>query len=275
MTLPKPHVLITGTTSGIGRSLLDLYAKSGVTVTALNRRKVEELKVIYPHVRFHEIDVRDGKAIGDFIVQSAETNQMPNTFILNAGINRVDNDASFDLEQFRDVLETNFFGVINFVQPLTKMGATLPRICIVAVSSMADYAGNPYCLGYFISKKALNASFEVLSEMYKNTNLQFKWLVLGPVHTAIYCTSEKFPKIMIGIKNFFSVSQDATARAIAEFVESEKHRLIFPWRIFFLFQAMRFAQRLIPWFYRGCKTLDGLARNVTQREEGTYFHAKR
>lgn len=250
MTPRKPHVLITGTTSGIGRSLLNLYARSDVTVTVLNRRRVEELVVAYPHVCFHEIDVRDDKAINNFIDRAIKTNQVPDIFILNAGINRIDNDLAFNLEQFKEVFDTNFFGVMNFVQPLTKMGTTFPKTRIVAVSSMADYVGNPYCLGYFISKKALTASFKVLSGMYKKTSLQFGWVVLGPVHTSIYCTSEKFPKIMARIKHFFSVSQDKTALAIAEFAKSEKQQLIFPWRAFFLFQGMQLAQKLIPGFYR-------------------------
>ena len=56
-------VLVTGTSSGLGRALLDLYAKSGVKVISVNRRRLPELEALYPRVRFECVDVRSAEEV--------------------------------------------------------------------------------------------------------------------------------------------------------------------------------------------------------------------
>ena len=254
------HVLITGTTSGIGQGLVQHYSALGVSVTAVNRRKDAELEARYPAVRFEHIDVQDTQAVKNLIVGLARADNMPDVLILNAGINRVDNDIEFDLAQFNEILAINLLGVMNFVAPITALRIWPKKIRITVVSSSTNYVANPYCLGYYISKKAVTQSFQVLFEMYKKTNLQFKWVVLGPVPTPIDSSSDKFPKIMVRVKQMFSASVHATVLSIAKFAASDRHRLIFPLRSFVLFQGMRLGQCILPGFFRGRKSLSGRQR---------------
>ena len=260
------HVLITGTTSGIGLGLLEHFARKGVRITAVNRRVDRAWSTPYPQVASQCLDVRDAAAIKNLIWALAKAGELPDLFILNAGINRLDNDSALNLEQFREVLETNFLGVLNFVAPLTELKAWPHRIKVVAISSVTNYIGNPYCLSYYISKKALTESFEIFAAMYCKTNLRFQWVVLGPVPSGIYATSENFPKIMVRIKEIFTVSLDRAVHVIAEFSQSDRRRLIFPMRAYFLVQGMRLLRFLIPGFYRGKKTLGGQERGVGQPE---------
>jgi NAD(P)-dependent dehydrogenase (short-subunit alcohol dehydrogenase family) len=90
-------VLITGTTSGVGRALLEHYARSGVKVISVNRRRVAELESQYPSVRFECVDVCCAEDVDQLVRSLAASGQLPEIFILNAGINRVDNDESFQL----------------------------------------------------------------------------------------------------------------------------------------------------------------------------------
>jgi len=258
---PK-SVLITGTTSGVGRALLDHYAKQGVPVISVNRRRVAELETSYPAVRFECVDVRFADEVARLVHGLAAAGQLPEVFILNAGINRVDNDETFQLSLYREVIDTNLFGVLNFVAPLTQLPASPVERHVVAISSMVDYAGNPYGLGYFTSKRALSACFGTWSKMYVGTDLVFQQVMLGPVRTAIYTMAEKFPAWMGWLKNRFSASLDGTVRAIARFALTRKKRLIYPLPALPLFLAMRLGQRFIPSFFQGRKTLDGKARRA-------------
>ncbi len=246
-------VLITGTTSGIGRGLMDFYVKKGIKVFAVNRRQDAALEALYPTVEFHKVDIQDAAAVKKLIADLVDRKKVPSIFVLNAGINKVDNDEFFSLDGFREVLNTNLFGALNFVAPLVALRHQLPETKIVAISSVTNYAANPYCLGYYISKKALTQSFKVFCEMYRKTNLKFKWVVLGPVLTPIVSSSDKFPKIMTQIKNWFSVSVDRTVKAIAKFAVSNRVSMIFPFRARILFRGIWLAQQLIPGFYRGRK----------------------
>src|SRR6185437_16385301 len=103
-------VLITGTTSGLGRALLEHYAGSGVRVIAVNRRRVSELEARHPTVRFECLDVRAARDVEVLVGGLAASGELPDVFILNAGINRLDNDETFDLPLYRDVIETNLYG---------------------------------------------------------------------------------------------------------------------------------------------------------------------
>jgi uncharacterized oxidoreductase len=253
-------VLITGTTSGVGRGLLQHYAQRGVKVISVNRRRVAELEAQHPSVRFECVDVRSAESVETLVHELAAAGDLPDVFILNAGINRLDNDEAFDLPLYREVIETNLYGALNFVAPLTRAPAAGVERHIVAISSMVNYAGIPQGLGYYASKKALTACFDVWAGMYAETDLVFKQVMLGPVPTAIYTMADRFPAWMVRMKSLSSTSLEDTVRAIARFASTRKRRLIYPWRALPAFGAMWLGRRLLPGFFEGRKTLDGRPR---------------
>jgi NAD(P)-dependent dehydrogenase (short-subunit alcohol dehydrogenase family) len=253
-------VLVTGTTSGVGRALLELYAKSGAKVIAVNRRRVPELESSYPQVRFECVDVRSAEEVDRLIRSLEESAEVPSVFILNAGINRTDNDESFELCSFKSVMETNLYGVLNFVQPMTRLAPGEGPRHLVAISSMASYVGNPYGLGYCTSKQALTTCFEAWSKMYAGTDLVFQRVMLGPVHTAMYTMHDSFPAWMVWLKNAFSASLDGTASAISRFAATRRRRLFYPWRALPLYLGMWACTAFVPGFFQGRKTLAGTGR---------------
>jgi NAD(P)-dependent dehydrogenase (short-subunit alcohol dehydrogenase family) len=253
-------VLITGTTSGVGRALLDHYSSSGTAVVSVNRRRVPELESGRSSVRFECVDVRSAEDVRALLGRLADAGALPDVFILNAGINRVDNDESFQLDDYRAVVDTNLYGVLNFVPPLTALPRSERPRHVVAISSMASYVGNPYGLGYATSKRALTACFEVWSEMYAGTHLVFQQVMLGPVRTTIYTMAGDFPTWMSKVKDLFSGSPDRTARAIARFVRTRRAKLFYPWHSVPLYFGMWLCRLLVPGFFRGRKTLKGAAR---------------
>ena len=255
-------VLITGTTSGVGRALLEFYAKSDAKVISANRRRVPELESRYPLVRFECVDVRSAEDVRKLVRTLAESNEVPEVFILNAGINRVDNDESFQLPVYREVVDTNLYGVLNFVEPLIQLPVVNSQRHVVAISSMVNYAGNPYGLGYYTSKKALTACFEVWARMYVGTDLVFQQVMLGPVHTSIFTMANKLPAWMVWIKNLFSASLDGTVRAVSRFALTRKRKLFYPWPACPLFIVLGLGQWLIPGFFQGRKTLIGKSRRA-------------
>jgi NAD(P)-dependent dehydrogenase (short-subunit alcohol dehydrogenase family) len=253
-------VLITGTTSGLGRGLLEHYVGSGVKVISVNRRHVAELETRHPSVRFECLDVRAAQEVEALVRGLAASGELPEVFILNAGINRLDNDEAFDLTLFREVVETNLYGVLNFVGPLTRLPRGQAQRHVVAISSMVTYAGSPYALGYQASKRALTTSFEVWSQMYAGTDLVFKQVILGPVPTSIFTTDEKLPRWLAGARRLASASLNGTVRAISRFAQTRRKKLIYPWRAFAAFGATWLLRRLLPGFPHGRRTLEGRSR---------------
>lgn len=254
------RVLITGTTSGVGGALLDHYVANGTAVISVNRRRVAELEARYPAVRFECLDVRCAEDVSRLMNGLAASGELPDVFILNAGINRIDNDERFDLGACKEVIDTNLWGVLSFVAPLTQLPPSPSPRHVVAISSMVNYGGNPYGLGYYVSKKGLTACFDVWTRMYAGTDLVFQQVMLGPVRTAIFTMASRLPPWMGRIKDLFSASLGDTARVIARFALGKRKKLIHPWRAVPLYLALWLGQRLVPGFFRGRRTLDGKPR---------------
>jgi NAD(P)-dependent dehydrogenase (short-subunit alcohol dehydrogenase family) len=255
-------VLITGTTSGVGRGLLDLYAPGPTRVISVNRRRDGALEARYPKVRFECVDVRSAEDVAQLVRRLVASGELPDAFLLNAGINRVDNDGEFDLALYRDVVDTNLYGVLNFIAPITRLSATHVERHIVAVSSMVNYVGNPYGLGYYTSKRALTACFTTWARMYAGTDLVFKQVMLGPIRTAMSTMADHLPAWVARGRDRLSESADGAARAIARFAMNRKQRLIYPARAFPVFGALALGQRFIPGFFQGRKTLEGKRRRL-------------
>jgi NAD(P)-dependent dehydrogenase (short-subunit alcohol dehydrogenase family) len=264
------RVLITGTTAGLGRGLLERYVQRGAKVIAVNRRRVPELEACYLGVRFECLDVRSADAVGQLMNDLHASGELPNILILNAGINRIDNDESFQLSSYKEVIDTNLLGVLNFVEPLTLLPpSALPRH-VIAISSMASYVGNPYGLGYHTSKRALTACFDVWSRMYADTDLIFQQVMLGPVRTRMYTMGERFPQWMLWLKEAFSASLDGTVTAVCQLAASRRRKLFYPRRSIVLYLGMWACQALIPNFFRGRNTLHGRARRTGVPKEARH-----
>ena len=151
--------------------------------------------------------------------------------------------------------------------PLTRLPVgQIPRH-VVAISSLANYVGNPYSLGYFTSKRALTACFEVWSKMYAGTDLIFQQVMLGPVPTAIYTMDDRAPPWMVRVRDSSCGSLDGTARAISRLVVTRRKKLFYPCKAVPLYWGTWLGQRLILGFLQGRKTLEGNARRkrVPQR----------
>lgn len=253
-------VLITGTTSGVGRALLEHFSSSGAKVVAVNRRRLPEMESRHPSVRFECIDVRAAARVASLVTRLSECSELPRVLILNAGINRIDNDESFALPEYKAVMETNLYGVLNFVQPLTRLPAGRVPRHVIAISSMVHYVGNPYGLGYTTSKAALTRCFDAWSKMYSGTDLIFQQVMLGPVDTDIYTMADRFPSWMGRTKKAFSGSLDGTVEAVSRFAETRRKKLFYPRRALPLYLGMWLGQSLLPGFFQGQTTLDGKAR---------------
>jgi len=253
-------VLITGTTSGLGLALLAHHATREKNVIAVNRRPVPELAARYPSVRFEQVDVRSEADVAALLTRLVEGQVLPRVFFLNAGINRIDNDTDFDLGAFRDVIDTNLYGVLNFVGPLTRLPRGAEPLHVVAVSSLASYVGNPYGLGYHTSKRALTACFDVWSRMYEGTDLVFQQVMLGPVRTPMFTMTARLPPWMGRVREAFTADLEGTVRALARFAETRRRKLFHPWSAALLFLGLWCAQRLVPGLFRGRTSLGGVAR---------------
>lgn len=191
--MKSKHVIITGTSRGIGFELVKLFAKAGHQVLAVSRNHVPVLKLQFKNVTAFSLDLCDSQAykeIESFI--NSEWNQQVDILINNAGIllNKPFKQTTY--HEFQQVYQTNVFGVsemIRTILPYTKKDGH-----VVTISSMGGVQGSvkfPGLSAYSSSKGAVITLTELLAEEYKETGPSFNVLALGAVQTEML--EEAFP----------------------------------------------------------------------------------
>ena len=170
--------LITGTTNGIGKSITNILLSKNLKVIGIDKKvnKIFKSKNFYSN----KIDILNQKSVFNCLKNLKKNKNLPDCFILNAGINIYDNNKNFNLDNFRKCFDTNFYGVMNFIDAIEKLKIRNKKI--ICISSTSNIIPNPKALGYFSSKILLKKNFSLLN--FNKTN-EYKTIILGPVQTKI------------------------------------------------------------------------------------------
>ena len=186
------HIIITGTSRGIGFELVKLYANAGHQVLALSRNSQPITNLGLSNVTAFSFDLNDAdayKKVEDFV-----TNNWKHVDILinNAGALLNKPFAETTITDFEQVYKTNVFGVAEMtriVVPFMKKESH-----VVTISSMGGVQGSmkfPGLAAYSSSKGAVITLTELLAEEYKEQGVAFNVLALGAVQTEML--EEAFP----------------------------------------------------------------------------------
>ena len=253
----KPRVLITGTTSGIGRELMQHYHREGWQVVAFNRRQDQELESHFPGVQFCHADVRNREAIRDYFRQASARGTLPELYYLNAGINQADCLDTFSLDAFQEVWDINLIGVLNFID------AALPCLrgktaTFVASSSTSNIFPNPNNVAYYISKLAEEKIFRMLDQKYRSLGWRFKVLILSPIATDIFVGGALASKLQNLVRAWMTVPVEKAIPVIVRFAHSRRPVLYYKRSAALLFSLAALVKRFVPAFYQG---------SVCQKEE--------
>ncbi len=152
------NVVITGGSSGLGLAMARQLAAKGATVILIARGK-EKLETVKAEItkrggktHVFSCDVSNMAAITETFRKINTEIGPPDILINSAGILREGYFDQLSVETFRDVIETNYFGVLHAVK------AALPYIIkqkgrIINISSVAGLLGvfgyTPYCSSKF------------------------------------------------------------------------------------------------------------------------------
>ena len=168
MKLNDKIVIITGASSGIGKSLATEFAKRGANLVLGARQFVTLCELAQSLEKEYGIkavavqcDVTHEKDCDHLIKQTLVTFGKIDVLINNAGIAMRALFIDTDVKVLKDVMDVNFWGTVY----CTKYA--LPEILktkgtIVGVSSIAGYKGLPGRTGYSASKFAMNGFLDAL-----------------------------------------------------------------------------------------------------------------
>jgi short-subunit dehydrogenase len=168
MKLNNKIIIITGASSGIGKSLAIECAKRGANVVLAARQYVTLCEIAADLEKQYNIkalavqcDVAVEEECAHLIKQALTTFGKIDVLINNAGISMRALFNDVDLKVLKSLMDVNFWGTVY----CTKYA--LPEIIktkgsVVGVSSIAGYKGLPGRTGYSASKFAMNGFLDSL-----------------------------------------------------------------------------------------------------------------
>ena len=229
------RVLVTGTSSGIGRALAEHYARAGATVGAVARRGevLREMARAMPGIFPLAADVADGAAMEAIVRRFAEQAGGLDLVYANAGIGQRNPEEGWEPGRARQIAEINVLGATNTIAPAVSL--MLERGWggrIVGISSLAGCTPLPAAAAYGASKAWLKFYLESLDMDLAPRGIRCSVVMPGHVATAMV-DGEKAGLITEGARR--------AARLIAARVERGDRIIKFPRRVAMLATLAAFA----------------------------------
>jgi len=183
-TAPTGPILITGSSSGIGRSAALALHAAGRTVYATARR-LESIKELADQgIRTLALDVTDDDSMA-VAVRTIEAESGPiGVLINNAGYGLYGAVEQVPMDEIRRQFETNFFGLVRLTQLVLPAMRTAGRGRILNVSSMGGRVTLPGGAFYHASKYAVEAFSDGLRMEVAQFGIDVVIIEPGPVKTA-------------------------------------------------------------------------------------------
>jgi short-subunit dehydrogenase len=175
-------VLITGASSGIGKSIAEFLHYKGFVVYGTSRNPDNIRNSAFPLL---ELDVRNTDSIQNAVKKVIELSGTIDILINNAGVGITGPIEEIPSQEIKNNFETNFFG------PIEVMKAVLPQMraqksgLIINITSIAGYMGLPYRGIYSASKGALELITESLNMEVKPFGINITNVAPGDYATNI------------------------------------------------------------------------------------------
>ncbi|NTF41192.1 SDR family oxidoreductase [Rhizobium rhizogenes] len=183
-------VLITGCSSGVGKSTARFFAAQGWNVVATMRSPQPELADENPErILVMALDVSDQASVGAAIEAGIARFGKIDVVINNAGITMVSIFEATPQEAARQIFETNVFGVMNVIREATPHLRKQGGGTIVNVTSGVGFMAVPLLSLYVASKHAVEGLSESLSYELESQNIRIKMVEPGAIRSTNFAAS--------------------------------------------------------------------------------------
>jgi short-subunit dehydrogenase len=185
-------IIITGASSGIGEALAYLYAKPTICLGLIGRNNDKLIQVATvcqqqgAKVLTAAIDVRDREILTQWLIDFNAVYPV-DLIIANAGITSslANNGQAESWESICQVIEINFYGVLNSIYPLIEPMRERKKGQIAIMSSLAAYRGMAASPTYCATKAAVKNYAQALRGWLKHDSIQVNVICPGFVQSEL------------------------------------------------------------------------------------------
>lgn len=191
MLLKDKNVIITGTNRGIGKAMLEEFAKNGANIWAHTRKETPEfLELISKISKDYNIEIRpvyfdltDYDAMKNAVKLIMNSKIPVDALVNNAGIIY---NALFQMsteEKLRQQFEVNFFSTFIFTQYISKLMVRQKSGSIINISSTTAMDGNTGKSVYGATKAAIIAMTKSIAAELGEYGIRANCLAPGMIDT--------------------------------------------------------------------------------------------
>ncbi|HYT68274.1 MAG TPA: SDR family oxidoreductase [Vicinamibacterales bacterium] len=188
----KQTVLITGTSTGLGYATAMSLASAGQDVFASMRNpsRAPELQALATKdklpITVIQMDVDDDASVKAGIKTVLDARGHIDVLVNNAGIAWMGSVEEMPLDQFRQVMETNYFGALRCMQAVLPSMRARRSGRIINISSVAGKVSSAGHGAYAASKFALEGLAESLAAEVRPFNVRVNLVEPGVIETSIF-----------------------------------------------------------------------------------------
>lgn len=188
-------VLVTGSSTGIGRETVKLFQSKNWKVAATMRRPEEnaDLQRI-ADVETFRLDVTEADSITAAFAGAIAKFGRIDVVVNNAGYGLLGAFETATPEQIREQFDTNVFGLMNVCREAIPYFREQKRGTIINVTSMAGRTAFPFSSLYNATKFAVEGFSESLIYELEPFGVRLKLIEPGPIKTDFYGRSQQITK---------------------------------------------------------------------------------
>lgn len=207
MRLQGKNAIVTGARSGIGRAIVELFAREGANIWAIVHREDQEwlsamerlATELHVWIKSVYIDLSDEEQIKQGM-QTIIKEKLPIDILVNAaGIvseNRLIQMTT--MQTMHDVMNVNFFAAVQVAQLASRVMCRQKSGSIINIASIAGMDGDYAQLEYAASKAALICATKKMAFEWGNFGIRVNAIAPGMTETKmIGCMDDKVTEDMI------------------------------------------------------------------------------
>jgi short-subunit dehydrogenase len=179
--MPKV-VLITGASSGIGKSIANYLSEKGMVVYGTSRTQKEDYSFSY---KMLALDVLNVASIQNAVSEIIKNEGRIDVLINNAGMGITGAIEDTPTEEMKKVFNTNVFGAVDVMKAVLPQMRLQKRGKIINVTSIAGFMGLPFRGVYSATKGALELITEAARMEVKQFGIQMVNVAPGDFATNI------------------------------------------------------------------------------------------
>ncbi len=165
---------ITGASKGLGLTLVKLLlsANNKVVATSRHAEDIERQTGMHENLLALTVNLADDKNVREATAEAVNKFGRIDVIVNNAGYSLYGSVESLSDEEFRQVMDINFFGTVNIIRNVMPYLRKQQSGHIINISSVAGYKGFGNSPSYASAKYAVIGLSEALAQEVKPFNIK-------------------------------------------------------------------------------------------------------